>query len=146
MSIMSLARSVKSANTKGAPEASVSVRVATLFAVLFAANATLQQNVGTPSIRYVLPAGLIVAFAFSYYTRFRPGFVVKMCLAVGMLAASAHFVSQLGGIGQNAAAAQRPLAELFLWTQLLHSFDVPARRDLRFSLAASTVLIGRAHV
>jgi protein-glutamine gamma-glutamyltransferase len=139
---MSLARSVKSANAKGAPEASVAVRVATLFAVLIAANATLQQNVGTPSIRYPLPAGLIVAFAFSYYARFRPGFLVKMFLAVGMLAASAHFVSQLGGIGQNAAAAQRPLAELFLWTQLLHSFDVPARRDLRFSLAASTVLIG----
>jgi protein-glutamine gamma-glutamyltransferase len=142
MSIVSLARSVKSANTKGAPEASVAVRGATLFAVLFAANATLQQNVGAPSIRYALPVGLIVAFAFSYYARFRPGFLVKMFLAVGMLAASAHFVSQLAGIGQNAAAAQRPLAELFLWTQLLHSFDVPARRDLRFSLAASTVLIG----
>jgi protein-glutamine gamma-glutamyltransferase len=142
MSIMSLARSVKSANAKGPPETSVAVRVATLFAVLIAANATLQQDVGTPTIRYALPAGLIVAFAFSYYARFRPGFVVKMFLAVGMLAASAHFVSQLGGIGQNAAAAQRPLAELFLWTQLLHSFDVPARRDLRFSLAASTVLIG----
>ena len=142
MSIVSLARSVKSANVKGPPEASVAVRVATLFAVLIAANATLQQDVGTPSIRYALPAGLVVAFAFSYYARFRPGFVVKMFLAVGMLAASAHFVSQLGGIGQNAAAAQRPLAELFLWTQLLHSFDVPARRDLRFSLAASTVLIG----
>jgi protein-glutamine gamma-glutamyltransferase len=142
VSVLSLARSVKSANVKGAPETSVAVRVATLFAVLFAANATLQQDVGDPSLRYALPVGIVGAFAFSYYARFRPGFIVKMFLALGMLAASAHFVTQLAGIGQNAAAAQRPLAELFLWTQLLHSFDVPARRDLRFSLAASTVLIG----
>jgi protein-glutamine gamma-glutamyltransferase len=142
MSVISLARSVKSANVKGAPEPSVAVRIATLLAVLFAANATLQQNVGDPALRYALPTGLMIAFAFSYYARLRPGFVVKAFLALGMLGASAHFVSQLGGIGQNAAAAQRPLAELFLWTQLLHSFDVPARRDLRFSLAASTVLIG----
>jgi protein-glutamine gamma-glutamyltransferase len=142
MSILSLARSVKSANAKGTPESSVAVRVATLLAVLIAANATLQQDVGAPAIRYALPVGLVVAFAFSYYARFRPGFIVKLFLAVGMLAAAANFVSQLGGIGQNAAAAQRPLAELFLWTQLLHSFDVPARRDLRFSLTASTVLIG----
>lgn len=142
MSVRSLAKSVKSANAKGAPEPSIAVRVATLVAVLVAANATLQQDVGDPSMRYLIPVGLVVAFTFSYLARLRPGFLVKMFLAVGMLAASAHFVGQLGGIGQNAAAAQRPLAELFLWTQLLHSFDVPSRRDLRFSLASSTVLIG----
>ena len=142
MSIMSMARTVKTANAKGIPEASISVRVATLAAVLVAANATLSQDVGSSMMRYALPIGLVFAFWFSYASRLRPGFVVKFFLALGMLAASAHFVSQLGEIGQNAAAAQRPLAELFLWTQLLHSFDVPARRDLRFSLAASTVLIG----
>ena len=142
MSIGSVARSIKSANAKGVPESSVPVRAATLAAVLIAANATLSQQVAAPWARVVVPVGLVGAFTFSYAARFRPGFVVKLLLALGMLGASAHFVGQLQGIGQNAAAAQRPLAELFLWTQLLHSFDVPARRDLRFSLTASAVLIG----
>ncbi len=142
MSIRSLGRSIKSANAKGVPESSIPVRSVTLVAVLIAANATLSQQVAAPWARVVVPIGLIVAFAFSYAARNRPGFIVKLLLALGMLGASAHFVGQLQGIGQNAAAAQRPLAELFLWTQLLHSFDVPARRDLRFSLTASAVLIG----
>src|SRR5207248_3707526 len=31
--------------------------------------------------------------------------------------------------------------ELFLWVQVLHSMDVPARRDLMFSLVSSLTLI-----
>jgi protein-glutamine gamma-glutamyltransferase len=142
MNIRTLARSIKTANTKGEPEPDLAVRLATMVAVLVAAMATLSQDVGAPFMRIALPLGIVVAFWFSYAARFRPGMWVKVALAMAMVAASVHFVGQLGEIGQNAAAAQRPLAELFLWTQLFHSFDVPARRDLRFSLVASTVLIG----
>ena len=41
---------------------------------------------------------------------------------------------------------QTPLAELFIWVQLLHAFDVPGRRDLMFSLASSAVLAAIAGV
>jgi protein-glutamine gamma-glutamyltransferase len=142
MSVRTLLRSIKTANTKGEPEPDLGVRLATMVAVLVAATATLSQDVGAPFMRVAVPLGIVLAFWFSYVARFRPGMWVKVALALAMVAASVHFVSQLGEIGQNAAAAQRPLAELFLWTQLFHSFDVPARRDLRFSLVASTVLIG----
>jgi transglutaminase-like putative cysteine protease len=37
-----------------------------------------------------------------------------------------------------------PLAELFLWIQVLHSFDLPARRDLQFSLVSGLVLMAMA--
>jgi protein-glutamine gamma-glutamyltransferase len=142
MSVRTLLHSIKTANTKGEPEPDLNVRLATMVAVLVAAMATLNQDVGAPFMRIAIPLGIVVAFWFSYVARFRPGMWVKVALAMAMVAASVHFVGQLGEIGQNAAAAQRPLAELFLWTQLFHSFDVPARRDLRFSLVASTVLIG----
>ena len=37
-----------------------------------------------------------------------------------------------------------PLAELFVWIQVTHAFDVPARRDLGFSLAGSATLMAVA--
>jgi transglutaminase-like putative cysteine protease len=44
-------------------------------------------------------------------------------------------------VGGSVSEIQIPLAELFLWVQVLHSMDVPARRDLMFSLASSLTLV-----
>ena len=35
---------------------------------------------------------------------------------------------------------------MLLWLQVLHSFDVPARRDLKFSLASGLTLIAAGAV
>src|SRR5439155_11880883 len=40
--------------------------------------------------------------------------------------------------------ARAGLASLFLWVQVIHGFDLPRRRDLSFSLAASTALMAEA--
>jgi transglutaminase-like putative cysteine protease len=37
-----------------------------------------------------------------------------------------------------------PLADLFLWIQVLHGFDLPARKDLNFSLGSSLTLMAAA--
>lgn len=142
MSTSPLVRGIKEANKKGPPEDSIAVRVAVLCAVLIAARATLAQDIGGPGLTLVAFVGIPVAFAFSHVWRHRPGFFVKVLLAIGMLLAVFHFVGQVRGTLENVATLQRPLAELFLLTQLLHSFDVPSRRDLRFSLVSSLTLIG----
>jgi protein-glutamine gamma-glutamyltransferase len=138
---MSVLGGIKKANEKGPPESSIAVRAAVLAAVLIAAHATLQQGVGGSLLWPATMIGLPVAFVFSYLMRNRPGFVVKLLLAIGMVLAVLHFVTQVKGSLENVAYLTRPLAELFVLTQLLHSFDVPARRDLRFSLVSSLTLI-----
>jgi transglutaminase-like putative cysteine protease len=40
--------------------------------------------------------------------------------------------------------ARVALASLFLWTQVLHSFDLPRRRDLAFSVVSSLILMAEA--
>jgi protein-glutamine gamma-glutamyltransferase len=138
---MTVLAGIKKANEKGPPESSIPVRVAVLCAVLIAAHATLQQSVGGPVLFAGIMVGIPAAFLFSYVMRERPGFTVKLLLALGMIAAVVHFASQVNGSLENVAYLTRPLAELFLLTQLLHSFDVPTRRDLRFSLVSSLTLI-----
>jgi protein-glutamine gamma-glutamyltransferase len=138
---VSVLAGIKRANEKGVPESSIPVRAAVLCAVVIAAHATVQQGVGGPMLFAGIMVGIPVAFVFSYVMRERPGFLVKLLLALGMIAAVVHFASQIKGSLENVAYLTRPLAELFLLTQLLHSFDVPTRRDLRFSLVSSLTLI-----
>jgi protein-glutamine gamma-glutamyltransferase len=136
-----LLKGLKRANEKGPAESSIPVRGAVLAAVVVAAHATLQQGVGGPALWFVAMVGIPAAFVFSYVMRERPGFLVKLLLAIGMVLSVMYFFSQASGSFENVASLTRPLAELFLLTQLLHSFDVPTRRDLRFSLVSSLTLI-----
>lgn len=137
-----LVRGLARANAKGEPERSAAARIAAMLAVAFAVAAATRQGIAHPVVISIVP----VAFGFSYVSRHRPGYLVKAALAVGMVIGCLRFAAALRGIGSNPAAAQVPLAELFLFTQLLHSFDVPARRDLRFSILASFVLVGTAGI
>jgi protein-glutamine gamma-glutamyltransferase len=121
----------------------VALRTATAVTVMIAVAATvLQQAVGamTGLIAVALvPAG----FVFSYHRRGRRNVGVKILLAVGLLLVFAAF---LGGVRGAATVddTRGPLVALFLWVQMLHSFDVPRPRDLSFSLAASVVLLALA--
>src|SRR4029453_8272712 len=62
----------------------------------------------------------------------------------GVMPFSRFLQAARGGGGGSLDQMQVPLAELFLWVQLLHSLDVPGRRDLLFSLVSSLVLIAVA--
>ncbi len=44
----------------------------------------------------------------------------------------------------DVSTVENPLAVLFVWVQVAHAFDVPARRDLAFSLAGSASLMAVA--
>jgi transglutaminase-like putative cysteine protease len=135
---------VKQANARGAPEDSIALRVAVAVAAVVAAHAVSQQGVGTGTQQLVVLVGLPAAHAFSYRTRRWAGLWLKLLIAAGLLAALAQFIAAITQLNGNAAAVQVPLAEMFLWTMLMHSWDLPARRDLGFSLVSSLVLVGTA--
>ena len=144
---MSAFERIREANTRRSTEDSVALRVAVTVAVVAAATATLRQGVGGTALAVAMMIGIPGAMVFSHLTRYREGFMLKVLLALGILAAFGRFLADVSSLGTGVASdVQIPLAELFLWTQLLHSFDVPARRDLQYSLVSSLVLIGVAGV
>lgn len=144
---MSVLSRLKQVNAKQPPEESVALRVAVMVSVLAAALGLLSQGVGSPGLRAGVIVGIPTAFWFSWWARHQEGFWVKVALAVAVLVAFASFLSSVRSVqAGNFADLQIPLAELFLWVQLLHAFDVPARRDLLFSLVSSFILMGVAGV
>ena len=71
--------------------------------------------------------------------------VLKPLLALAALAAFVWFFRQLTGQElYDVSTVEDPLAMLFVWIQVAHAFDVPARRDLAFSLAGSASLMAVA--
>ena len=138
---------LQKANAPRPPEESVALRVAVAIAVLAATTATLAQGVGGAGVRVAATAGIAFGFALSHWARHRAGYLLKAGLALGVVVAFGSFLdAALGASTGSLAEIQIPLAELFLWVQLLHALDVPARRDLLFSLLSSLVLIAVAGV
>jgi hypothetical protein len=81
----------------------------------------------------------------SYRTRSRPLGWLKPLLALAAVGAFVWFFRQLTGQAfYDVSTVEDPLAMLFVWIQVAHAFDVPARRDLAFSLAGSASLMAVA--
>ncbi|HUH07538.1 MAG TPA: transglutaminaseTgpA domain-containing protein, partial [Egibacteraceae bacterium] len=87
----------------------------------------------------LLPLGAWV----SYRQRGKRNLGIKAMLALAALIALARFFSDLGFAG-SLDDARQPLAELFLAVQIIHGFDLPARRDLGFTIASSLTLVALA--
>src|SRR5215211_3693335 len=59
-------------------------------------------------------------------------------LAFGALAALAMFFRE---VLSSLYDTRVPLARLFLWVQVIHAFDLPARKDLYYSLVSGLILV-----
>ena len=142
---MNIFDAVKRANRPGPPEHSITLRVACAGAVITGiaacrAEGELSWTVAGGSITLV-----IVGMVLAYRTRQRPLPWIKPILAISAVAAFVWFFRQLTGQAiYDVSTVENPLAVLFVWVQVAHSFDVPARRDLAFSLAGSTSLMAVA--
>jgi transglutaminase-like putative cysteine protease len=129
------------------PEDGVALRVAVLVAVMASAWAALDEGAGGPALRIAVLAGLPAGFAYSYVARRHTGRARKVGITAGLLVAFGAFLVQMADLqGSSVADVQVPLAELFIWVQLLHAVDVPARRDLMFSLVSAAALAAIASV
>jgi transglutaminase-like putative cysteine protease len=89
----------------------------------------------------VAPAAIVLGFVVSWRRRKRANIGLKAVLSVLLLSVTVWFFYIMAVEPYDTRV---PLAELFLWIQVLHSFDLPARRDLNFSLIAALVLLSMA--
>jgi transglutaminase-like putative cysteine protease len=85
--------------------------------------------------------GSILGASWSYYHRQDRNIAVKFCIAIGMLVALGAFFGRL--IGQL-NDTRLVLAELLIQLQVLHSFDMPRRKDLGYSIVIGVILLGVA--
>lgn len=129
--------------TDSPPEDSRSIRVAVALMVEISVLAVVAQGAVGPvtaaGALLLVPAG----YGFSYLRRRRPSILTKLVLAATLLVALGAFLRAVEG-ARSFDDARQPLASLFLWVQVLHSFDVPRRRDLGFSVVSSLMLMAEA--
>ncbi len=129
--------------TDGTPEDSRPIRLAVALMVEISVLAVVAQ--GAVDVATAVGALVLVpvGYAFSYLRRRRPSIVTKLVLAAALLVALGAFLRAVEG-ARSFDDARQPLASLFLWVQVLHSFDVPRRRDLGFSVVSSLMLMAEA--
>lgn len=128
-------------NKAGIPEDSRSFRVAVAVTVLISVFAAVRQEAGGVPAGLAVIAGVAAGSYLSYRFRRRDRLLLKLVLSVLLLLVFAFFWSELGS---SAYDLRYPLVRLFLWLQVLHSFDLPTRRDLDFSLVSAGILIAFA--
>jgi transglutaminase-like putative cysteine protease len=134
-------------NDESHVEDSVRLRLAVLITVMASATAVVRVGAATPLLALACIVGMPAAYVFSHRTRRRNDTWLKVAVAAGLLVAFGGFLVSVAGLGADGiGSVQVPLAELFLWVQILHSFHLPARRDLLFSVASSVALIALAGV
>ncbi|MDJ0659411.1 MAG: DUF3488 and DUF4129 domain-containing transglutaminase family protein [Crocosphaera sp.] len=83
----------------------------------------------------------IIGGIWSWYRRQHRNITLKFVLAIGMLAVLSSFLIRLT---QNLNDSRLVLAELLVQLQVLHSFDLPRRKDLGYSMVIGLILLGVA--
>jgi protein-glutamine gamma-glutamyltransferase len=143
---VSLWQRVVQANRPGPPEHSVSFRVASVLAVIIAAAACWSQDELTPTQTVFVVVATIVGNVLSYWRRERPWPGVKPILAACAIGGFVWFIATVShkATPGDIATVEAPLAVLFAWVLCTHAFDVPARRDVAYSLAGSAALVAVA--
>ena len=87
-----------------------------------------------------IPASALGGY-WSWRSRYRPNVAVKFIIAFGMLMALGIFLARLVG---DSGDTRIRLAELLIHLQVLHSFDMPRRKDLGYSIVIGLILLGVA--
>ncbi|MGG6238628.1 transglutaminase TgpA family protein [Nodosilinea sp. AN01ver1] len=82
-----------------------------------------------------------VGAAFSWQRRRDRNIAIKFFIAIGMLMALAAFFARLV---EEPGDTRIVLAELLVQLQVLHSFDLPRRKDLGYSMMIGLILLGVA--
>jgi transglutaminase-like putative cysteine protease len=83
----------------------------------------------------------IAGATWSWYSRRRPNVAVKFAIAILMLLALGAFFA---GLWRQLNDTRLVLAELLVQLQVLHSFDLPRRKDLGYSMVIGLILLGVA--
>ena len=110
-------------------EDSVELRAWVLAAVLVGEAAVLTSGYFGAATGVLVPLLTAAAFLVSYRRRRERNVLIKVMLAFGALAALAVFFRE---VLSSLYDTRVPLARLFMWVQVIHAFDLPARKDLSY--------------
>ncbi len=143
---MTLWQRIVQANRPGPAEHSVPFRAASAAAVMVAIAACWSQGELSAAVALFAMAITVVGNALSYWRRERPWKLVKPVLAACAIGGFVWFIITAGHSATpgDVATVEGPLAVLFAWVLCTHAFDVPARRDVAYSLAGSAALMAVA--
>lgn len=124
------------------PEPSIALRVAVAICSLIPITALMTGDLISGPVVWAGYAGIPFGYWFSWWRREHEDWWAKLILTVLLMVAFGGFVTSVIRVGvASVSETQEPLAALFIWVQLLHSFDVKGRRDLSFSIAAAVAMI-----
>jgi transglutaminase-like putative cysteine protease len=127
------------ASPKPIVEESVQLRVLVQLLVVIGIIAT-DIAIEEPRHLWAIPVSLVGA-TWSGWRLHHRNIPVKFCIALGMLVALAAFFGRLLGELNDTRVV---LAELLIHLQVLHSFDLPRRKDLGYSMVIGLILLGVA--
>jgi transglutaminase-like putative cysteine protease len=132
---------IRRANQPRPAENSIQLRAACIGAVLVAIAACAAMNELSWASALGAMALVSIGMVFSYFTRSRPPGWIKLLVAAGAIAAFVWFFHAVSAPAADITTVENPLTVLLASVLAVHSFHVPARRDLMFSLAASAGLM-----
>jgi transglutaminase-like putative cysteine protease len=124
---------------KTVPEESLLLRVlvqAMVVVGIIATDVAAETNLSL----WAIPLSIIGA-TWSWYHRHGRNIGAKFGLALAMLGALGYFVAHLVGSINDTRLV---LAELLVQMQVIHTFDLPRRKDLGYSMTIGLILIGVA--
>lgn len=130
-------------NPKRPPEHSLPLRLAVLASILTAEITVLAMGLYGPFNAVAVPLLTTAGFLFSWRMRSERNLLTKAILSILVIAAAVIFFRDLTA---SIYDTRLPLIKMLLWLQVLHSYDLPARKDLKFSLGSGLVLIAAGAV
>ncbi|PZO36984.1 MAG: transglutaminase [Pseudanabaena frigida] len=89
---------------------------------------------------WAIPLSAIAA-AWAWYARRKRNVIVKLFIAIAMIAMLVVFLNDLV---RNTEETRLLLARLLIQLQVLHSFDLPRRKDLGYSIVIGLILMALA--
>jgi protein-glutamine gamma-glutamyltransferase len=138
-SILAKMQQQMAAMPKTPPEDSLLLRVLVQLMVVVGIIAT-DIAAETQMSLWAIPLSVAGA-TWSWYHRHGRNIGAKFALALAMLAALGYFFSHLVGSMNDTRLV---LAELLVQMQVIHTFDLPRRKDLGYSMTIGLILIGVA--
>ncbi|MFN8578681.1 MAG: transglutaminaseTgpA domain-containing protein [Candidatus Sericytochromatia bacterium] len=119
-------------------EDSIPFRIIVTITVLIGISSTILVVEDGLFLSLITMSLTVLGSYVSYVRRNAKNWWIKIILSLVMLIT---FVDFLRNVFLNPYDARIPLANLLIWLQVLHSFDLPRRKDMNYSLLVALILI-----